>query len=295
MRGYQRGIWLQEIEAIRAVRSDGKRFHTSGSVLCGSGRGSGRIVKTVIAAHLLDSRDALRPRFAGLFALDGQRAQGRPGARCTRGLVCNVHKKCAHEHTGQRRASDIPCAMALRLITCSPRRTALLPPLRPERQLPPGALTPAPRRQDHTSSPYASAPSSRTSASTASPSHVRDDRDTPLLSGRDGDRYAPVRPSDKAKYFLFRGLTRFPKIGIDLPVGPTCRARSRHNQFGSSGRGQFLRAGPSKDGAQVEKPGERRGAWSAGRSGAHEGSGYCIVAFTVMTDLPEPYGPFPTP
>src|SRR4051794_19987370 len=29
-----------------------------------------------------------------------QRAQGRPGARCTRGLVCNVHKKCAHEHTG---------------------------------------------------------------------------------------------------------------------------------------------------------------------------------------------------
>jgi len=30
-----------------------------------------------------------------------QRAQGRPGARCTRGLVCNVHsKKNAHEHTG---------------------------------------------------------------------------------------------------------------------------------------------------------------------------------------------------
>ena len=29
-----------------------------------------------------------------------KRAQGRPGARCTRGLVCNVHKKCAHEHTG---------------------------------------------------------------------------------------------------------------------------------------------------------------------------------------------------
>ena len=33
-----------------------------------------------------------------------------PDARCTRGLVCNVHKKCAHEHTGQRRQSDIPCA-----------------------------------------------------------------------------------------------------------------------------------------------------------------------------------------
>ena len=88
-------------------------------------------------------------------ALSNQRAQGMPDARCTRGLMRNVHRKCAHEHTGQRRTSDIPCAMALRLITCSPRRTALLPPLRPEKSLPPGALTPAPRRQDHTTSPYA--------------------------------------------------------------------------------------------------------------------------------------------
>ena len=28
------------------------------------------------------------------------RAQGRPGARCTRGLVCNCANKNAHEHTG---------------------------------------------------------------------------------------------------------------------------------------------------------------------------------------------------
>jgi hypothetical protein len=27
-----------------------------------------------------------------------------PDARCTRGLVCNVHKKCAHEHTGSAEA-----------------------------------------------------------------------------------------------------------------------------------------------------------------------------------------------
>src|SRR6185437_2250162 len=33
-------------------------------------------------------------------------------------------KECgdAHEHTGQRRASDIPCAMVLRLMPGSPRR-----------------------------------------------------------------------------------------------------------------------------------------------------------------------------
>jgi hypothetical protein len=50
-----------------------------------------------------------------------ERAQGMPGARCTRGLVCNGVRKCAHEHTGEAEASDIPCAMALRLISCSPR------------------------------------------------------------------------------------------------------------------------------------------------------------------------------
>jgi hypothetical protein len=33
----------------------------------------------------------------------------------------NCANKAAHEHTGQRRHSDIPCAMALRLISCSPQ------------------------------------------------------------------------------------------------------------------------------------------------------------------------------
>jgi len=27
-----------------------------------------------------------------------------PGARCTRGLVCKLHKECAHEHTGSAEA-----------------------------------------------------------------------------------------------------------------------------------------------------------------------------------------------
>src|SRR5207342_1096526 len=154
-----------------------------------------------------------------LAALDSQRSQGMPYALCSRGLMRNVHRKCAHEHTGQRRTSDIPCAMALRPITCSPRRTALLPPLRPGKLLPPGALTPAPRRQDHTSSPYAThAFVIGTTSVHRDPPHVRDDHDTPLLSGRDGNRYATVRPSGKAKYFLFWGLTRFRTIGSDLPV-----------------------------------------------------------------------------
>jgi hypothetical protein len=48
-----------------------------------------------------------------------------PDAHCTRGLVCKLGKETAHEHTGQRRQSDIPCAMALRLISRSPRSVGL--------------------------------------------------------------------------------------------------------------------------------------------------------------------------
>jgi hypothetical protein len=44
------------------------------------------------------SRGAMRPRLDR--SSRPMRAQGRPGARCTRGLVCNGTKKCAHEHTG---------------------------------------------------------------------------------------------------------------------------------------------------------------------------------------------------
>src|SRR3982074_425609 len=149
-----------------------------------------------------------------------------PDARCTRGLMRNVHKECAHEHTGQRRTSDIPCAIALRVITCPPRRTALLPPLRPEKQLPPGALTPAPRRQDHTPSPYALMPFVIGTASVhRDPPHDRGDHDTPLWSGRDESDIALIWGSVKQKYFRFKEifrLTRFLKTGIDLPVGQFC-------------------------------------------------------------------------
>src|SRR4030088_1450592 len=37
-------------------------------------------------------------------ALCNQRAQGRPGARCTRGLACKMGNKNAHEHTGSAEA-----------------------------------------------------------------------------------------------------------------------------------------------------------------------------------------------
>jgi len=78
------------------------------------------------------SRGASRPSFAVIshpLQFRGCRECRMHAAPAVSCAVCT--EKCAHEHTGQRRQSDIPCAMALRLITCSPRRTALLPPLRP--------------------------------------------------------------------------------------------------------------------------------------------------------------------
>jgi hypothetical protein len=48
-----------------------------------------------------------------------------PDARCTRGPVCKRRKKTHTSIQVQRRRSDIPCAMALRLMPCSPRRSGL--------------------------------------------------------------------------------------------------------------------------------------------------------------------------
>jgi hypothetical protein len=63
-----------------------------------------------------------------------------------------------------------------------------------------------------------------TAASTTFQAHVRDDRDTP--SPRAGtDQYMPlIWVFGKAEYFLFWGLTWFPKIRIDLPDGLICRS-----------------------------------------------------------------------
>ena len=77
------------------------------------------------------SRDSLRPSFANSFApkkKEGagdpqERAQGRPGARCTRGLACKGSKQKSHTSIQvQRKQSGLPCAMVLQLISCSPRR-----------------------------------------------------------------------------------------------------------------------------------------------------------------------------
>src|SRR4030088_126469 len=91
------------------------------------------------------SRGALRPRFSSISRPRIQRAQGMPDARCTRDLMRNVHKKCAHEHTGE--AENIRHSLRNGFTAynaLSPVSHVLLPP-----------STPTSGRQDHTSLPYA--------------------------------------------------------------------------------------------------------------------------------------------
>src|SRR6187397_1116602 len=75
-------------------------------------------IEHALAFSRRDAPELLR-RFA---ALDSKRAQGKPGARCTRGLVCKVAQKNAHEHTGPAEASRLSLRSGFyRLITRSPR------------------------------------------------------------------------------------------------------------------------------------------------------------------------------
>jgi hypothetical protein len=73
----------------------------------------------------------------------------------------------------------------------------------------PQSLTPASRRQDHTTSPSAS-PRARQSRRLRPPHpvpNVRDDRDTPLFGERDGGGYDVIWVKDEREYFCGEGWT----------------------------------------------------------------------------------------
>src|SRR5229473_4516576 len=109
-----------------------------------------------------------------LHALYEKRAQGKPGARCTRGLACKMVQKSAHEHTGSAEAVRPSLRNGFNgfLRTLPGDRAFLSPSLANES----ANLTPASRRQDHTTSPSASAPFVKgTIRVHRIPPHVRDD------------------------------------------------------------------------------------------------------------------------
>jgi hypothetical protein len=103
-----------------------------------------------------------------------------PGARCTRSLVCKGRKHTSVVTTVAPEHPAFPHAMVLTAASCSPRRSGFLVTV--ASRIPPQSLTPASRRQDHTTSPSASPAPLVKSATRVHriPSRVRDDRDTPL-------------------------------------------------------------------------------------------------------------------
>jgi hypothetical protein len=75
------------------------------------------------------SRGALRPRLASSLPSSNSEGAGKTG--CLLHPRSRVRFALTRLHTSiqvQLGQPGLPCAMALRLTSCSPRRTALLPP-----------------------------------------------------------------------------------------------------------------------------------------------------------------------
>src|SRR3954466_6476260 len=145
-----------------------------------------RFALPIIRIRLRDLAALIARGFASSFVppeLGGRREDRVLAAPAVSRAICA--NKRAHEHTGQLEHSGLPCAMALRLTSCSPRRTALLPPS-PARLH--ASLTPAPRRPNHTTSPYAlAAHVSRSSCVHRISPRVRDDGQRPSSAVRQAE------------------------------------------------------------------------------------------------------------
>jgi hypothetical protein len=91
------------------------------------------------------SRDTLRPSFANSFTPKKKEGAGKTG--CTLHPRSRVQKQQNKTHTSiqvQRKHSGLPCAMALQLISCSPRRDqSLFVTVIPRKRELPENLTPA--------------------------------------------------------------------------------------------------------------------------------------------------------
>ena len=87
------------------------------------GRDDGGVCcRTIIQTHLRILAAHCARGLQEIFSPSQFRGRRECRMRAAPAVSCAiVHKNAAHEHTGQRRTSDIPCAMALRLMTRSPR------------------------------------------------------------------------------------------------------------------------------------------------------------------------------
>jgi len=141
-----------------------------------------------------------------------QRAQGKPGARCTHSLACKMKKHTSVVTTGSPEKPGLPCAMVLTVSFALSLVTGLICHHR-QRKISSANLTPASGRQDHTTSPSAKTPSSaqRLRSPLLRPPHpiphVRDDREPPLFWGWDPFDLPLLLPIREAEYFWKGGWT----------------------------------------------------------------------------------------
>ena len=87
-------------EATNSTRMNSFRKTIQGAskeLDCFAGQRRRRSSQALLAMTLMvrditpHSRDSIRPSFAKFVRPKNERAQGRPGARCTRGLMCKMH------------------------------------------------------------------------------------------------------------------------------------------------------------------------------------------------------------
>ena len=125
-------------------------------------------------------RGAVRPELCIYFLPPRNRGEGKTGCSRTRGLVCKVRNKNAHEHTGSAETlrPSLRSGFTAYFVLSPGERLFATVSLR---AFPPSRnLTPAPRRQDHTTSPYASCALVVCALRVHRiPPHVRDDREPP--------------------------------------------------------------------------------------------------------------------
>ena len=168
----------------------------------------------------LRSRGSM-PEVCTSSSLVDEREQGMPGARCTRGLVCHMHKEKrtrAYRFSGSSPAFPaqwfygLSRALPGDRLSCHRRSREALASHKLDTSI--GVSGPH---------DFAVRFSTVRLSALSRPPHpapnVRDDRDTPLLWARDGGVIGVIWGEREAEYFSQPGWTGF----SDLPVGQSHR------------------------------------------------------------------------
>jgi hypothetical protein len=142
-----------------------------------------------------------------LMILPPKEGVGNAGCQRTRSRACSVESTRVSHH-GCAETPGIPARNGFNgFLRTLPGDRAFLSPS-PLRSLLLTSLTPASRRQDHTTSPSALALFVKSAAaSIASRPNVRDDGQRPSLRGQDSGGYKVIWVFGKPEYFCKRGWT----------------------------------------------------------------------------------------